>query len=188
MNIPWFTLNDDPQDAGCVYPPHQMMRVGYNYQADCSVHRIPCDRLANFDPDFDTVTFEPTAKLHDLMASAPIPNYGWLISHRFMALLSSHGLPTHRIYRLPVVQCGRRIDGYVWLHLPQSMNNISETMSIAEAEHTIRSNSAIAELDVLPIYWPIRFSYFFISQRLRSAIEHAGLTGIRFGASKLFRV
>ena len=68
------------------------------------------------------------------------------------------------------------------------MNNISETMSIAEAEHTIRSNSAIAELDVLPIYWPIRFSYFFISQRLRSAIEHAGLTGIRFGASKLFRV
>ncbi len=188
MNLPWSTLNEDPTDVGCPYPPHQTMGANYDYQAEDSVHRIPRDRFADFEPTFKTVVFEPGAKRHDLMASAPIPHYGWLISARFLNLLSDFTLPPHRVYLLPVIQRGRAVEGYVWLHLPQPINTLAVSMSLREAEEKIASDTTIAELDVLPIYLPVRFGYFFVSRRLRQAIENAQLTGIRFGTSKLFRV
>jgi len=187
MNLPWSTLNNDPSDAGCSYPPHQTMGPHYHYEAKDSVHRIPFDRLAEFAPNFDSVIFERHAKHRDLMASAPIRNCGWLISDRFLKLLSDFNLPPHRAYRIPVIQDRCTVEGYNWLHLPQPIHNLTETISISEAELTISREPTIADLDVLPVYTPVRFAYYFVSWRLRQAITKAQLTGIRFGTSKLFR-
>lgn len=187
MHLPWSTLNEDPTSTGCAFPTHQTMGPHYNYDGDRSVYKIPSNQLAPFEPDFNDVVFESTAIHLDLIASAPIPHYGWIISDKFTQLLGDFTLPPHRTYRLPVLQDAKPISGYSWIHLPQPRMEITETASIGEAEKLIASKPELAELDVLPIYSPIRFGYFFVSARLRRAIETAALSGIRFGTSKLFR-
>lgn len=159
----------------------------YDYDGPRSVYRIPRDNLADFDPDFHYVQFESKAKRNDLIASAPIPHVGWIISDRFRDLLLQFALPPHRLYQLPVVQRGKSVDGYSYLHLPQVSTDLTETTTIQDAERQLESRDGILALDVIPIYTPIRFGYFFVSHSLRQAIESANLTGIRFGTSKLFR-
>lgn len=186
MHLPWSTLNEDPSNIGCAFPAHQTMGRHYDYDSERSVYKIPRDRLADFEPDFSDVIFERQAKHLDLIASAPI-RYGWIVSDRFLQLLSRYKLPPHRAYPLPVIQGGRAVDGYSWLHLPQPKMSLAEDMSITEAELEIMSHPEAANGDLLPIYFPVRFGYFFITHRLRQAIEAAELTGIRFSTSKLFR-
>lgn len=159
----------------------------YDYDGNRSVYKIPRDRLANFEPDFSYVIFERTAKHIDLIGSAPIPHVGWIVSNRFLQLLSKFNLPPNRAYPLPVIQANQPVEGYAWLHLPQPSLVLTENMSIAEAEEEIELHSEVKDLDVVPIYFPVRFSYFFVSHRLRQAIENSQLTGIRFATSKLFR-
>jgi hypothetical protein len=187
MKFPWSTLSDDPMVAGCSYPTHQTMGEHYDYDGPRSVYRIPRDNLADFDPDFHYVQFESKAKRNDLIASAPIPHVGWIISDRYRDLLLQFALPPHRLYPLPVVQRGKSVDGYSYLHLPQISTGLTESTTIHDAEKTLESRDEILALDVIPIYTPIRFGYFFVSYSLRQAIESANLTGIRFGTSKLFR-
>lgn len=187
MQFPWSTLNNDPTVAGCVYPSHQTMGPHYDYDGPRSVYKLARDQLVDFEPDFNDVLFEPTAEHLDLIASAPIPHYGWVISNRFQDLLSQFLLPSHRLYRLPVIQNGKPLDGYSYIHLPQIPVPFTDSTSFRDAEAQLEAIDGVSELDVIPIYTPVRFGYFFISHRLRQAIEASELTGIRFGTSKLFR-
>ena len=163
------------------------MGSNYDYSGPRSVYKIPRDKLADFEPDFHHVHFESNATRLDLIASAPIPHVGWIISDRFRDLILQFTLPPHRLYQLPVVQRGKSVDGYSYLHLPQVSTDLTETTTIQDAEKLLESRDEILALDVIPIYTPIRFGYFFVSHTLRQAIESVNLTGIRFGTSKLFR-
>ena len=163
------------------------MGPGYVYDAPNSIYQLPFNARADFEPNFNTIIFEDGAKHNDLMGSAPIRHCGWLISNRFLDLLQEFELPPHDVYPLPVKQNGQPVDGYVWLHLPQTIHCLEDNMTIPEVESTLTSEPIVSQVDILPLYSPVRFGYFFISNRLRKAIERHELSGIRFGSSKLFR-
>jgi hypothetical protein len=184
MHLPWHTLNELAEG---VFPAHQTMGRGYDYDAPNSVHKLPFDKLADFEPNFHTVKIHGNAKLFDLLSSVPIRHCGLLISEKFRELLQGFRLPKHRLYPLPATYRNKPLSGYYWLHLPQPEFDLSAAPTIAAAEDLIRAHPEIAELDLVALYRPVRFGYFFVSERLRTAIEKIGLRGIRFGTSKLFR-
>lgn len=186
--FPWSTLAVEPTAYGGPYPPHQTMGEGYDYDGPTSVYKIPSDRLADFEPDFHTVMIEAKSKLLDLIDSSPIPHYGWILSDRFRSVLERFKLPPHRYYELPMEHRKKSIEGYWWLHLPQATPEWEASLSISQIEQSILADPALCQLDLLPVYRPVRFGYRYVSAPLRQAIEEAGLTAIRFGTAKLFRV
>src|SRR5262245_18246154 len=187
MRGPCWTLNHATEGIGGGYPQHQEMGRGYDYRAPGSVHRLSHDALPDFEPNFRTVIIHGQAKLTDLVSSAPIANTGFLVSARMQAVLEKFVMPVHRFYPVPDTQRGKTVEGYAWLHLPQPRLPLSESTSTEEAEQIIASIPELASLDLLRLYTPARFAYCFVSDPLRSAMESAKLTGVRFGRSKLFR-
>jgi hypothetical protein len=182
-----WTMSNASEGIGRTYPQHQAMRPDYDYDAPNSVHRLPYDALPDFEPDFDTVIIHGHAKLTDLLSSAPIKNTGYLVSPGLRALLERFTLPLHRFYPVPMTHRKKLVAGYCWLQLPEPRLPLMEGSSIAEAEEAIAAVAGPASLDLLRLYQPTRFMYCFISARLRRAMESVGVTGVRFGTSKLFR-
>lgn len=186
MRGPCWTLNNDV-DVGRVYPQHQEMSRGYDYQAPNSVHHLPNDAIPNFEPNFNTVIIHGHAKLTDLLSSGPIVKTGYLISARLRSVLEQFALPLHRFYPVPLTYRRKPVDGYCWLQLPEPRLSLTEGSSVAEAEAAITESSELAKLNLLRLCRPSRFAYCFISDALRRAMESAKVTGVRFGTAKLFR-
>jgi hypothetical protein len=187
MRGPCWTLNHATDGIGRTYPQHQEMGAGYDYDAPDSVHQLPYDALPDFEPNFNTVVIHTHAKLTDLISSAPIQDTGYLVSSRLRAVLEQFALPTHRFYPVPARQRGKSVDGYFWLQLPKPTLPLTEGMSSEQAEQLIASAPELASLDLLRFYRPARFAYCFVSDPLRSALESAKISGVRFGRAKLFR-
>jgi hypothetical protein len=187
MNRPSWTLNNATEGIGAAYPQHETMGRGYDFHAGDSVHNLSCDAFPDFEPNFSTVVIHGHAKLTDLLSSAPIPNTGFLVSERLRNVLERHVLPNHKFYAVPMVCRGKPVNGYFWLHLPQPDLSLDEKWSVAAAEAEINAAAGFASLDLLRVYRPLRFAYCFVSESLRKSMESAGLTGVRFGTSKLFR-
>jgi hypothetical protein len=186
MQRPCWTMHHAAAD-GRVYPQHQAMSSGYDYRAIDSIHRIPYDRVPDFVPNFNTVVVVRGAKLTDLLSSAPIPNTGFLISRHLRKVFDAFRLPLHKYFDVPISHRDRDIEGFYWLHLPQLPLALSDEMTPAQAEAVIESTPGVAELDLIRITRPSRFAYCFISQPLKTAMEAARITGVRYGISKIFR-
>jgi hypothetical protein len=186
MRAPCWTLSDTTDGVG-VFPQHQEMGRGYDYDAADSVHKLPYDAIPSFEPNFNTVIVHGHAKLTDLLSSAPIIDTGFLISSRLRAVFEEFALPPHRYYSVPMRHRNKPVAGYFWLQLPGPCLPLTEKSSVAEAEATISAASDLASLDLLRLYRPSRFSYCFVSDPLRRSMESAGITGVRFGTAKLFR-
>ena len=155
----------------------------YNYDAENSIRKIPYDRLADFEPDFRFVEFDPLEKLVDLLNCSP----GFIISLRFLEILRNHSLPPHTVYPLPVRLRKREVQGYFFIHFPHIDGRMLDELTIPQAENLLRDREDIINLDLIAIGRSSRFGYCFVSQALRESIESAKLKGIRFGTSRLFR-
>jgi hypothetical protein len=182
-----WTLNNATDGIGRTFPQHQEMGRGYDYDAPNSVHKLPYDALPDFEPNFNTVIIHGHARLTDLLSSAPIINTGFLVSPRLRAVLEEFRLPLHCFYPVPMTHRNKPVAGYFWLQLPEPYLPLTEGSSVAEAEAAITAIPEMRELDLLRLYRPYRFAYCFVSNPLRRAMELAGITGVRFGTSKLFR-
>ncbi len=187
MRRPCWTLNNATDGIGRTYPQHQEMGRGYDYDAPDSVHKLPYDSLPDFEPNFNTIMIHGHAKLTDLLSSAAIRNTGFLVSRRLRELMEQFMLPSHRFYPVPMTHRKKPVAGYFWLQLPQPPLSLDEGTSVETAEAVITAAPELAVLDLLRLYRPSRFSYCFVSDPLRRAIESDGVTGVRFGTSKLFR-
>ncbi|WP_339735345.1 hypothetical protein [uncultured Gimesia sp.] len=185
MKAKYYTFNND-FDVG-IAPQHQTMGSTYDYDAPDSVYQLPFDGLPDFEPDFNTIFLDDRAIVTDLISSAPIRNCGWLISGRFRAIIDSFSMPLHRYYAVPVVHRGQKIPDYWWLQLPHPNITIPPDASAAEAEEIIQSCNTLRDAAMFCLYRPPRFTYCFVQKDLRTAIEDAGITGVRFGTSRLFR-
>ena len=174
--FPWSRLDDDGT-------AHHYMCKDYNYDAENSIRRIPYDRLAEFEPDFRFVEFDPLEELVDLLECSP----GFIISSRFLEILRNHSLPPHAVYPLPVRLRKREVQGYFFIHFPYTNGKMLDELTIPQAENLLRDREDIINLDLISIGRSSRFSYCFVSQALRESIESAKLKGIRFGTSRLFR-
>lgn len=188
MRAPCWKLNYATAGVGSTMPQHQSMGRGYDYASPNSVHKLPYDALPDFEPDFNTVIIHGHAKLTDLLSSAPIINTGYLVSPRLRELLGRFMLPPHRFYPVPMTHRGKPVPGYCWLQLPQPRLPLTEGSSTADAEEALAADPALAALDLLRLYRPSRFAYCFVGDPLRRAMEAAGITGVRFGTAKLFRL
>lgn len=184
MHLPWSTFD---HLAEGMWPAHQTMGEGYDYEAIDSVRRLPPDAIPAFEPNFRTIEIHGQAKLVDVLSSAPIRTVGYLISERLRDILTTFNLPLHRLYQVPVTYRGRSIDGYWWLHLPHPSLDLTDCKSASEVEELITRRQEIANLDMVRFHTPVRFAYCFVSRRLREAIEANKITGVRFGTAKLFR-
>jgi hypothetical protein len=177
-------MSNASEDIGPTYPQHQTMGPGYDYDAPNSVHQLPYDALPDFEPNFNTVVIHGHARLTDLLSSAPIQNTGYLVSPKLRAVLERSTLPPHRFYPVPMTHRKKPVAGYCWLQLPEPRLSLTEGSSIAEAEEAIAAVAEPFSLDLLRLYRPTKFMYCFISDRLRKAMESAGVTGVRFSTSK----
>lgn len=184
---PCWTLSNATDGIGRELPQHQTMGAEYDYTALNSVHRLRYDTSLDFEPNFKTVVIHGHAKLTDLISSAPIPNTGFLVSSRLRTVLEEFALPSHRFYPVPTMHRGKPIAGYFWIQLPEPRLSLDEGSSVEAAEAAITAVPGFAALDLLRLYRPPRFAYCFVSDPLRRAMESAGITGVRFGTSKLFR-
>lgn len=187
MQGPCWTLSEATIGTGRVFPQHQEMGRGYDYDAPDSVHRVPLDSLPAFEPNFNTVVVHGHARLTDLLSSGVIVVAGYLVSPRLREVLEGSRLPLHRFYPVPMTHRGKSVSGYSWLHLPAAAVDIRHDATPAEAEAAIRAVPGLAECDLLRLNEPDRFAYCFVSDPLRRAIEAAGITGVRFGTARLFR-
>lgn len=185
MRGPCWTLNNDV-DVGRVYPQHQEMSRGYDYDAPNSIRHLPLDAIPNFEPNFNTVIIHGHAKLTDFLSSI-MKDTGYLVSARLRSVLEQFALPLHRFYSVPLTYRSKTVEGYCWLHLPEPRLSLTEGSSVAEAEAAITGSPELAALDLLRLYRPSRFAYCFISDALRRAMESAKITGVRFGTAKIFR-
>lgn len=186
MKPRYYKFDEHFEGVGVV-PQHQTMGDAYDYEASDSVHHLPFDELPDFEPNFNTVFLDDRAIVTDLISSAPIRNSGWLISGRFRAVIDSFPLPLHQYYPIPVVHQGVKIPDYWWLHLPHPPVAIPPEVSIPEAEKIIQSCDALRDVAIFCLYQPPRFAYCFVRKDLKEAIEDAGITGVRFSTSRLFR-
>lgn len=185
--FPWSTLHHSIEGVGTEIPQHQTMAPDYDYQAIDSIRRIPPDGLPDFEPNFAFAVLANRAIPTDLVSSSPLASWGLLISDRFYELLKGFVLPPHRLFRCPMRHRGRELSNYGYLHLPHAPVEIDAAASAPQAEAKILAEPSLASVDLLHLIRPSRFAYFFVSAPLRSAIEQASLTGIRFGTSRLFR-
>lgn len=184
---PKFYTFDNHFDGVGIVPQHQTMGTGYDYDAHDSVHNLPFDGLPEFEPNFNTVLLDEHAAVTDLISSAPIRNCGWLVSGRLRAVLDSFRLPCHRYFSLPVVHHDRTIPDYWWLQLPQPPVVIPADSTASHAEDIIRASDSLRDVAMFRLYRPARFAYCFVRQDLRTAMENAAITGVRFATSRLFR-
>lgn len=186
MRPKYYTFGNDFEDVG-VTPQHQTMGNSYDYEAPDSVHKIPFYSLPDFEPNFKTIFLDDRAIVTDLVSSSPIRNSGWLISGRFRAVIDSFPLPLNQYYPVPVVHQGVNVPDYWWLQLPHLPVTIPPDASIIEAEEIIQSCDEFHNIAMFRLYRPPRFAYCFVRKDLREAIEEAGITGVRFSTSRLFR-
>jgi hypothetical protein len=184
--VPKFFTFDNHFDGVGVVPQHQTMGAGYDYDAPDSVYNLSFDALVEFTPNFNTVILDDSAVLTDLVSSAPIRNSGFIVSSRLRTIIDEFPLPTHRYYPLPVEHRGNAITDYWWLHLPQPEITIPPDAKREAAENAIL-NSEISDVALFRFYRPPRFAYCYVRADLRLAIENAGVTGVRFATSRLFR-
>ena len=187
MRRPCWTMNNATDGVGREFPQHQDMGRDYDFGAADSVHNLPYDTLPNFNPNFNTVVIHGHSRLTDLLSSAAIKNTGYLVSTRLRAVLERYALPTHQFYDVPMIHGRKPVAGYFWLQLPQPVLELDERSSVDAAEAVITAAPGLSGLDLLRLYRPSRFAHCFVSDPLRRAIESAGVTGVRFGSSKLFR-
>ena len=185
---PWSTLHHSVEGVGTSFPAHQTMAPGYDYAAPDSIRRIPPDDFPDFEPNFAYAILEDRAIPADLVSSAPFSGVGFLISDRFYELLGRFDLPPHRLFRCPVLHRDLELSNYGYLHVPHPPIEIDASASAAHAEQQVLADPALSSVDLLNLRRPSRFAYTFVTAPLRAAIEQAGLTGIRFGTSRLFRV
>lgn len=163
------------------------MGQGYDYEGARSVHRLSCDALPLFEPDFHTVILERGAKLTDLISSAPLSTPGFVVSSKLREVLEAHRLPQRKYFPLPMLHHGKPVSGYFWLHLPHTPVPLTEDTSPSDAEAIIQSDEDLRVLDLLRLYRPARFAYCFVSGPLCAAMEAAKISGVRLGSSKIFR-
>jgi hypothetical protein len=163
------------------------MAPGYDYDAADSVRRLSPLGFPDFQPNFSTVLLSGSAKLTDLISTAPIPNCGLLISSRFRRLLESSLLPPHRFFPVPMIHRRKPVEGYWWIHLPQQGIAIADDTTAVEVERLVEANPDCHKAELIRLYSPPRFSYCFVSDLLRRAMENEGITGVRFGTARIFR-
>ncbi len=164
--------------------------MGERYDYDGSSIRLPnsSGQSRGFRPRFSLCPVRIESKAKRLNRVSTHSARRMVHRDRFATCFCSSALPPHRLYPLPVVQRGQSVDGYWYLHLPQIFTGLTESTTIHDAEKTLESRDEILALDVIPIYTPIRFGYFFVSYSLRQAIESANLTGIDLVHPSCFEV
>ncbi len=95
-------------------------------------------------------------------------------------------MPEHCFIRAPLEDRGKANDDYWFLHCNTELA-ITEETAPSEVEAIIHADPTLASLDFIHLERPARYAYWFVSQSIRSAVEEAKLTGIRFGTAKIFR-
>jgi hypothetical protein len=177
----------DHKVIGRTYPQHQEMVRGYDYDAPDSVHNVPRERLARFEPNFRTVVLAGAAKPTDLVSSAPLNFSGLLVSARFWALLGFARLPQHRPYPVPLSHRRRPVHGYRWLHLPHTGFEVPAGTPPDSIQAAIAGSRAARwdlflgmgdKSSLIPSSG--RGPVWFVSERLRQAVETLGLSGAAF--------
>lgn len=184
MVRPCVTLND--AIVGRVYPQIQEWK------------RLPDDPLATFGDlnsgllhdwtgPLPTLLVAKGAKLSDLLSSGPTSHCGLLLSTKMRTVLEGFALGEHRYIPAPLEHRQQSVEGYWLLHLPAPVIPATEGISPTEMEALIQADPELATVDLLHLERPARYAYWFVSQPLKTALEVAGVTGVRFGTAKIFR-
>jgi hypothetical protein len=129
-------------------------------------------------PDFNTVVLHRRAVPTDLISSSPIPRVGHLVSSRFLELLQKFKLPPHRLYPVPMVQNDKPVEGYFFLLLPQP-ESLRAVASTQEVEDSAEADPLLSGVSLLKLYRPSWTSRTWVNAELKSAIESAGMTGVK---------
>lgn len=116
------------------YPQNQKMGPHYNYSAFNSVHKFRPSKLADFEPDFNSVILSKGVRLTDNISSTPIPWYVLIISEKLLDIFTSFKLPPHKIYpNVPIIHGVTNVSGYCALHildLPEYIDFINYEKSV----------------------------------------------------------
>ncbi len=186
MERPCWTLNHATDGIGPSYPQLEGFSVPLAPAHDAAFNDLPDGRLPD-DLAFPKAVLAPRAKATDLLSTVWSGLFGLLVSDRLRAVLDRFRLQPHRYYPAPLEQRKRAIGGYWWLYLPAPDLPLTDELSPAEAEAIIASDPVVGNVDFLRVYYPSRYRNCYVSGSVRSGLEAAGVTGIRFGTAKLFR-
>ncbi len=184
MSRPRFLLKPAIEGVGKTYPQHQKMLKPYDYGGPRSIHKlVACmvgEGFPNFEPDFNTVVLDRRAIPTDLISSAPIPKCGHLISSRFLELLQEFKLPPHRLYNVSILHKEKPLEGYVFLLLPHP-ESLREAASTQDIEEGVEADPLLQGVSLLRLSRPSWMAQTWVDDKLKAAIEAAGITGVRIG-------
>lgn len=181
MGDSYYTLTEATEGVG-VFPQHQSMSEGYDYNAPNSIRHLPLYTPADFEPNLNTIIIEPGAKKTDLLSSSVFVG-AFLVSTKFKTLLQGFTLAPHTFYPAPIRHGAKPLTAeYHLLHMPH-LSRVSGDPTPREANDLIAPDGVF--LDLFTLHRPSRLAGTYVSPRLAGAIENAGLTGIRLGHGKL---
>lgn len=181
-----WTLNHATDGIGRAYPQLQGFAAPLAPPHDAALDELPHGRLPD-DLTFPTAVLAPGAKRTDLVSTVWSGLFGFLVSDRLRGLLDQFRLPPHRYFPAPLEHRKRAVGGYWWLYLPAPDLPLTDQMVPAEAESVLAADPVFGAVDLLRLYTPARYSYCYLGEPVRAALEDAGVTGVRFGTAKLFR-
>lgn len=185
MERPCWTLNDATDGIGR-YPQLEGFLAEFARGHSNALDELPRGNLPD-DMAFPVALLAARAKRTDMISTVRTGNFGYLISQRFRDVLEAFQLPPHRLYPASLEHRRRAVDGYWWLHLPQPDLLLGEEMPPKAVEAVISADPVVGTVDMLRLYYPARYRYCFVSGPLRTALETAGVTGVRFGTAKVFQ-
>lgn len=156
----------------------------YDYDGPRSIYKLLPVMLGegfpDFEPDFNTVVLDRRARPTDLISSAPIPNCGHLISSRFLELLQKFKLPPHRVYNVPLLHKKKPLEGYVFLLLPHP-ESLRKAASSQDIEDGVDADPILCGVSLLRLSRPSWMAQTWVDGRLKTAIDEAGITGVKLG-------
>lgn len=209
MNLQFFQLAHALKGVG-IYPQANGMIKEYDFNAGNSVIKFAEMKgiYCPFSPNLDSFKLHHKAKLTDVISGCIGPGHDLVISKKFFELLITFKLGPHQVFSASLDLKGIK-QGYFWIHflyqlekdavvynrsvfdyggnIVKGIDSYEDYIRHSEKEKnygmmtskvTYLKANAITDLDIFTIGWFNQKVY--VSERLKSAILSAKISGIEF--------
>ena len=131
------------KETGPQYPQVQSMSKGYNYNSPDSIYQLTID-VPKFFPNLDHFILHKKARPTDLISNG-LTSFGFIVSSRFMKILSSFNLLDHKFFQAKVLHDKAWLNDYYWL---QIASDLTDFVDYQKSEFYIKNIAKVFSKDL----------------------------------------
>jgi len=120
----YWLIQSTGDDIGKASSQVKGMIEGYDYYAENSVWKLPLFEKPNFEPNFNALQLNNSAKLTDIIIpTGLISKTGFFLSEKVKNLLKEFKLPTHIYYQTVIIHKNKAQNNFYWIQFTQEMSD-----------------------------------------------------------------